>query len=101
MKTNLNPLLRDKFFPGQEIVTTLEHVEMKDGKVARRTTLLKGGEKARATCQYARFHVTEDGTLWVVDRISGSRPDGSALQENQVFRVGRRARWMASRSPWP
>lgn len=25
--------------------------------------------------------------MWVVDRVSGSRPDGSSLQENQVFRV--------------
>jgi hypothetical protein len=87
LKTNLNHLLRDQFFPGQEIVTTLEHVAMHDGQVARRTTLQKGGEKARQTCQYARFHVTEDGTLWVVDRVSGARADGSPLQENQVFAI--------------
>jgi hypothetical protein len=88
LKTNLTPLLRDTFFPGQKIVTTLEHVEVVGGKVVRRTTLHKGGEKARETCHYARFHVTEDGTLWVVDRVSGVRADGSPFQENQVFAIG-------------
>jgi hypothetical protein len=87
LKTNLIPLLRDQFFPGEEVITTLEHVEMHEGRVARRTTLQKGGEKARETCHYARFHATEDGTLWVVDRVSGNRIDGSPLQENQVFAI--------------
>ena len=62
LKTNLSPVLRDAFFPGRPIVTTLEHVEIAGGKVSRRTTLATGGEKARETPHYARFHVTEDGT---------------------------------------
>ncbi len=87
LKTNISHVIRDSFFPGQEITTTLEHVELAGGKVIRRTTLVSGGEKARETCQYARFHATADGTLWVVERISGSRPDGSSLQENRVFAI--------------
>ena len=62
LKTDLTPTLRDAFFPGRPIVTTLEHVEIAGGKVSRRTTLATGGEKARETPHYARFHVAEDGT---------------------------------------
>jgi len=87
LKTNISQVIRDRFFPGQEITTTLEHVELARGKVIRRTTLVSGGEKAREACQYARFHATADGTLWVVERISGSRPDGSSLHENRVFAI--------------
>ena len=87
LKTNLSPVLRDEFFPGRAIVTTLEHVEIVEGKVARRTTLCSGGEKARETPQYARFHVAEDGTPWVVELVSGTRPDGSSLHENRVFAI--------------
>ena len=39
LKTDLTPALRDEFFPGRPIVTTLEHVEIAGGKVSRRTTL--------------------------------------------------------------
>jgi hypothetical protein len=85
LKTNLSLLLRDQFFPGQAIKTTLEHVEVAGGKVTRRTTLLPGGEKARETPHYARFHVAEDDTLWVVELVTGRRPDGSSLVENRVF----------------
>ncbi len=87
LKTTISPVIRDKFFPGQEVATTLEHVEVIRGEVVRRTTLFSGGEKARETCQYARFHITEDGTLWVVERVSGTRPDGSPLEENRVFAI--------------
>jgi hypothetical protein len=87
LKTNISPVIRDRFFPGQDIATTPEHVELTGGKVARRTTLFSGGEKTRETCQFARFHAAENGTLWVVERVSGSRPAGSSLQENRVFAI--------------
>jgi hypothetical protein len=87
LKTNFSPLLRDRFFPGQEIVTTLEHVEAAGGKIIRRTHLLSGGEKARETPHYARFHATEDGTLWAVVFITGRRSDGSSFAENRVFPI--------------
>lgn len=88
LKTDLNPTLRDEFFPGRPIVTTLEHVEVAGGKVARRTTLASGGEKARETAHYARFHVAGDGTLRVVTLIGGRREDGSSFVENRVFAIG-------------
>ena len=87
LKTNISPVIRDRFFPGRDIATTLEHVELTGCKVARRTTLFSGGEKSSETCQYARFHSAADGTLWVIERVSGSRPDGSRFDENRVFAI--------------
>jgi hypothetical protein len=85
LKTNLSRILRDRFFSGQPITTTLEHVEAVGGNVTRRTTLVSGGEHAREDPHYARFHVTEDGTLWVVELVTGTRSDGSFLLENRIF----------------
>jgi hypothetical protein len=87
LKTDLTPTLRDAFFPGRPIVTTLEHVAIAGGKVSRRTTLATGGDKAREPPHYARFHVTGDSTLWVVELVSGRRTDGSSFVENRVFPI--------------
>jgi hypothetical protein len=84
LKTNLTPLLRDRFFPGRKIATALEHVEVDDGKVVARSTLLAGGEGARETPHYARFHAAGDGTLKVVAYVSGTREDGSSFAENRL-----------------
>jgi hypothetical protein len=87
LKTMYSPVIRDKDFPGQPNPTTLEHVEMAGGKIVRRTTLVTGGEKAPETPRYARFHATEDGTLWVVEFVTGSRRDGSSFGENRIAAV--------------
>jgi hypothetical protein len=87
LKTDLTPTLRNAFFPGRPIVTTLEHVEIEAGKVARRTTLAAGGEGARETPHYARFHVTEDGTLWVVEFVTSVRDGGRSFVENRIFPI--------------
>ena len=87
LKTNLSGMLRDRFFPGQKIATSLEHAEIDRGKVIRRTTLLTGGEGAAETPQYGRFHATEDGTLYLVFTVGGRKPDGSRLLENRIIRV--------------
>lgn len=84
LKTNTTPLLRDRFFPGQKVVTTLEHVQVPGGKV---TTLLEGGEDKPQTPRYARFHATPDGALWVVVAVSRRDGDGRALLENRVQSV--------------
>ncbi len=100
LKTNLSPVLRDRFFPGKEIVTTLEHVEAADGKIIRSTHLRSGGEKARETPHYARFHATEDGMLWAVIFAVGRREDGSSFAENRVFPI-RPGRQEVSFTPLP
>jgi hypothetical protein len=87
LKTNLSGVLRDRFFPGQKLVTTLEHVEMERGHVVGRSTLLTGGEGRSETPHYARFHATPDGSLHVVYAVGGSRRDGSSFFQNRIVRV--------------
>jgi hypothetical protein len=90
LKTTSTPLIRDRDFPGQPIATTLEHVVLDGAKVVHRATLASGGEKARETPHYARFHATADGSLMVVTYVSGRRPDpdGSTFHENRILAVG-------------
>ncbi len=90
LKTNLSGVLRDRFFPGRKIVTTLEHAEVERGQVIRRTTLSARGEGEAETPSFARFHATADGTLLVVSTVGGSKPDGSAFLENRLIRVSPR-----------
>jgi hypothetical protein len=44
LKTNTTPVLRDRFFPELKIRTTLEHAQVRNGRVLSRDTLLTGGE---------------------------------------------------------
>ena len=87
LKTNISGVLRDRFFPGQKIATTLEHAEVERGRVVRRTTLSKGGEGEMETPSFARFHAKADGTLLVVSTVGGSKPDGSHVLENRLLQV--------------
>jgi len=40
LKRSSTPVLRDRFFPGQPILTTLEHVVLERGRVVRRSVLV-------------------------------------------------------------
>lgn len=66
LKTNIAAALRDEFFPGRKITSSLEYAVIERGNVIRRSTLCAGGEGGRETPQYARFHVTSNGSLHVV-----------------------------------
>ena len=90
LKTNIAAALRDRFFPGRRIVTTLEHAEVERGEVTRRTTVLEGGEGQPETPQYGRFHATEDGTLWVVHAATVRDGNGSFRLEDRLIRVSPR-----------
>lgn len=87
LKTNTTPLLRDRFFPGRRISTSLEHVILKGGKIVARTTLVPGGEGRAETPQYGRFHAAADGTLFLVYSVEGSRLDGRSFLENRLLPV--------------
>jgi hypothetical protein len=89
LKTTISSaLLRDRFFPGKPIVTTLEHVVLKDGQVAERRTLLQGGEGAGAeTPGYARFHSTGDGKLCVVFVCNSRAAQGKAASEMRILPI--------------
>jgi hypothetical protein len=87
-RTVQSALMRDRFFPDVPLNTSLEYVVMRDGQIAKRTTLLKGGEGASTeTPGNARFHVTSDGKLLVIYYCSGRDADGNALSENRLLPV--------------
>jgi hypothetical protein len=65
-------LMRDKFFPGRPIVTSLLLAAVKDGSVVSRKVLYAGTDAAQ--CGHARFHVAADGTLYALMVTTG--PDG-------------------------
>ncbi len=71
-------LLRDKFFPGKSLVTSLHLAVVKDGAVTSRRVLYEGTEAAQ--CGHARFHVAADGTLYAVLCVSGPDAGNKLLQ---------------------
>jgi len=83
-----SPLMRNRFFPGQPIVSSLEHVVLKEGKIIARKTLLRGVEGAGSEIPgHARFHATDDGRLFVVYLCSGRTAEGKPLLENRLLQV--------------
>lgn len=87
LKTNTVRILRDRFFPGAEITTSLELAQVSSGRVVSRTTLLRAGEDARETPTYARFHSTPDGSLYVVYAVSVRQTNGASILQNRLFRL--------------
>ena len=81
LKTDTVAALRDAFFPGRKVASTLEYAAIARGQVARRLTLIRGGEGTPATPQYARFHATVDGTLHVVAAVQ----DASSGLEDRII----------------
>ncbi len=61
-------LIRDKFFPNIPIETMLEYMIIENGKVIRKTTLVKNieGGSNEELPGYARFHISNDGRLYVL-----------------------------------
>jgi hypothetical protein len=65
-------LLRDKFFPGKSIISSLYLAVVKDGAITSKRTLIEGTEGYEPGC--ARFHVAKDGTVYAVLYVTG--PEG-------------------------
>jgi hypothetical protein len=87
LKSNTTPVLRDRFFPDVKIRTTLEHVQVRNGRVLSRETLLSGGEGMAETPRYARFHASPDGELFVVFSLTGNSPERGTFRENRLLQV--------------
>jgi len=84
-RTVQSNLMRDRFFPDTPITVSLEHKTLKDGKVIRHDTLIKGGEGLPGeVVGYARFHSTDDGRLMVIyccgneNKLMQIVPDGNS-----------------------
>jgi hypothetical protein len=73
-----SPLLRDKFFPGKSLASTLHLAVVKDGAVSSRRVLHPGTDAAQ--CGHARFHVTADGTVYSLMMVSGPDTGNKLMQ---------------------
>lgn len=80
--------MRDKFFPNEPLTTSLEYAIVEKGKVALRSTLMKGGEGASSEQPgYGRFHATPDGRLFVFAYVYGSNADSKSVNENRLLEI--------------
>lgn len=87
-RTIASPLMRDRFFAGRPLVTTLEYRAIAGGRVVDSRTLLRGGDGVgRDLPVYARFHSTNGADLLAVVYCSGTRPDGAPFAENRLLPV--------------
>ena len=67
IKQPIVPLVREKFFPQMRLTKSLEYVVVRKGNVVSRQTLLTSGEGITGDApNYARFHATPDGRLFVI-----------------------------------
>jgi hypothetical protein len=59
--------IRDKYFPGEAMTVSLEHVIVKDGKVlSRRTLAERPAGQAGFEPSFGRFHIDSKGRLYVI-----------------------------------
>ncbi|MCX8036865.1 MAG: hypothetical protein N3D11_07395 [Candidatus Sumerlaeia bacterium] len=89
LKTNIaSALLRDRFFPGQPIVTSLEYAVLRQGQVAERRTLLRGGEGLDSPVPaYGRFHATRGDRLYIVYACRSDGRQGGRSAEMRIMPV--------------
>ena len=80
--------LRDKFFPGTPLTTSLEHCEIRNGKIVARTTLISGGEGiSPENPGFGRFHAADDGRLFVIYHWGGINEAGRTISENRILQI--------------
>lgn len=80
--------MRDKFFPGTPITTSLQYGVVRKGQLVLCTTLALGGEgQSPLIPGYARLHATPDGRLFVFYYCNGTDAQGKAVSENRLMEV--------------
>jgi hypothetical protein len=87
LKSNMTPVLRDRFFSGERIVISLEHVQVSNGRVIARSALVTGGEGREETPQYGRLHATPEGKLVLVYATRVRLPGGAEELQNRLLTV--------------
>jgi len=82
VQSNVDARLRDRFFPGEKITSSLEYAVVRDGQVASQRALisLEEGDDGLGA-NGARFHVLPDGRLLVLAQCTRqSEATGSAIE---------------------
>jgi hypothetical protein len=79
--------IRDKYFPGETMTVSLEHVIVKDGKVLSRQTLAeKPAGPDGFEPSFGRFHIDSSGQLYVI--AAGTRVEnGQRISGNFLCRI--------------
>lgn len=71
-QTSVDHRLRDRFFPGEQIIRSLEYLTLKEGQIQAQRTLVRHVEDADGPVPHlARFHVLADGTLLILGQFTG------------------------------
>lgn len=84
----LDERLREAFFPKERQHHALNYAFVRDGRVVTRRVLAEGGEGlSNEIPNWGRFHVMEDGRLFVVFSVTGKDVHGDALAENRVVEI--------------
>jgi hypothetical protein len=82
------PQMRDRFFPGTPLTTSLEYGIVDKGRIVHRATLAKGGEGASTEIPgWSRFHALPGGKLRVAAYFSGADSAGKAVSENRLIEI--------------
>ncbi len=85
----LDERLRKDFFPDATQRHALELAVIEDAKVVKRVTLVEGGEGLGGERPGdGRFHVTEDGRLFVLCFVGGADNAGKPLAEHRLIAIG-------------
>lgn len=95
-ETTVDARIRDRFFPGEPIVQSLEYITIRDGSVLTRTTLARCTEDDKADRPaLARFHATGSGGLIVLAQFSSEAPSapGPSYRLAQVLPDGKVSEW--------
>jgi hypothetical protein len=80
--------MRDRFFPGVPLTSSLEHATVRAGQVAARRTVFAGEEDAGAELPvWARFHSTPKGKLYVL-ASTRSQAEGKPVWGMRLFAAG-------------
>ena len=80
--------LREKFFPDEKQTTALMYATMRHGKVELKRPIQIGGEGASSEVPgNGRFHVTENGRLYVFYYVGGRTEKGEAVSENRIVEI--------------
>lgn len=88
-ETTVDERIRDRFFPGEPVVNSLEYLTIKDGEVLSRSTLATATEDDTADRpELARFHVTPSGDVYILASFTPSGATG-AQGARWVYRLAR------------
>lgn len=80
--------LRDRYFPGQPMISLLEYAVVRDGRVAFRRTLTSTPADGQGVDpSYARFQVVSDQRLYLIVAGWGKGADGKTAFANWLGRI--------------